>query len=939
LEDPAAVYNAAMQAFQSGDFGGAIANFNKILAAVTDPKQTTTFGPLYYTLGAAYFNLPDYKKAVATFKLYLEKFPNDSRANEVRLALARAYYADKDYENANKVFSQLATVPQFRDQALTAQSQVFKDMNKPEEAIKALEELIKPEIRRIPQATGGTTLAEMYAEKGDAPKAIALVTTLQGKIDLIDNVIGLNALTVQIGDKLSENSEFTGAIEAYRLVQTQDEIVKEQKQRLQAMARRMEANLKAAAGNAQAMIGAVQANNELANTRESLEGALTEFEKSKEFSPGVMFRIGKCWYDMGKPWESIVVFDQVMKKYPDTPQTEAALYALISVYAELERVDKTQELCTLYLKDYPQGPNAGTVGYISGAVAMQAGQPDKAETFFGIMLDKQPDTSFKEQIRFMLGNAKFMQGKYDDARKDYEAYLKDFPNGESVEEANYRLALVPLFSANYEDASRRLNAYLGKYPQGSFSSDAKYRLMVAKYAEGKYDEVVADAKAWRSAYVDDPMEGEVLSLYGDTLVAQNKNEEAIPIYIESYKKANTDEVLNYSLFEASKHMQKLGQWEEMSKMFEEFVKEKPNHAGVVTAMYWISKARARQGRQNEAKAFLVETLKQYIDQPHREAVEQLLSQLAQLCMKRPPAPAPATPPPAPAEAPKKTEVASTASATPAAAVPPPIPPPPPYDADAELDIQLEPLRSNTAPVAKARILYAQAELKLMRKKTADRERLLQQIADDFQPAQLSPVLLATVGDYLLSKGNSELAFKFYSELMNGYPQSDYLDFAYVGLGQIALARKDYNKALPLFTHAADVIASSKVKDATVGKARTLLELGKYEEAKKLFELITNVREWRGESTALAVYSLGDLEQRQGNWAEAIARYQRVFVLYQKYLPWVAQAYIKSAQCFEKLGKRPEAIGHLREMLRNEKLANFPETQEARKMLQEWGEQA
>ena len=49
-------------------------------------------------------------------------------------------------------------------------------------------------------------------------------------------------------------------------------------------------------------------------------------------------------------------------------------------------------------------------------------------------------------------------------------------------------------------------------------------------------------------------------------------------------------------------------------------------------------------------------------------------------------------------------------------------------------------------------------------------------------------------------------------------------------------------------------------------------------SRKLFEEVAGMREWRGESTALAVYSLGELEARQGHWAEAIVHYQRVFWL-------------------------------------------------------------
>ena len=72
------------------------------------------------------------------------------------------------------------------------------------------------------------------------------------------------------------------------------------------------------------------------------------------------------------------------------------------------------------------------------------------------------------------------------------------------------------------------------------------------------------------------------------------------------------------------------------------------------------------------------------------------------------------------------------------------------------------------------------------------------------------------------------------------------------------------------------------------------------------------------------------------WAEANAFFQRVYVGYQKFLPWVAKAYIASGESFEKLGKTQEAANTYRELLRNEKLANFAEATEARKRLEALG---
>jgi hypothetical protein len=50
---------------------------------------------------------------------------------------------------------------------------------------------------------------------------------------------------------------------------------------------------------------------------------------------------------------------------------------------------------------------------------------------------------------------------------------------------------------------------------------------------------------------------------------------------------------------------------------------------------------------------------------------------------------------------------------------------------------------------------------------------------------------------------------------------------------------------------------------------------------------------------------------------------------------VAKAYISAAESFEKIGKRQEAMDHLKEMLRNDKLQALPESKQAKQLLQKW----
>lgn len=959
-DDLKQTFTDAMAAFQAGNYQTTITNLESVLSKAGPGADLEA---IYFTLGAAYFNTEQYPQAVETLKKYIAKYPKGSRVAEAQFSIGQAYLFAKDYTSAATAFQQLENVPQYHDQALLYEGTAYNEAKQPDEAIAALEKLVSGGIKDATTANGAILLANLYAQKAQGEKAMAILEQIRQNVALVDNIVRLNSVAVELGDDFLQKKMPAEALACYRIVRSRDEVIKFQTARLAATEKKLNEGLalmrsEAVRTDATKVTQQNARNNQLRAEIAEQKKLLEEFQKLPDFGPALLLRIGRCFYDMDKKWESIVVYDDFLKKYPEGEDRERALFALIVSSAEVNRIGKTRELCEQYLKEYKDNPNASTVAYLLGATALQANDPAAAETYFGRMVE-DPNTAanFKEEVRFLLGNAKFAQTKYDDAAKDYEKYLKDFPNGSHTEEVTYRIALCSLFAGNYEVAMKQLEDFIKAHPKGDFTADAKYRYDVCKYAASLYQEVADDCKAWEKEYGSGhAMIGEVLALEADALSALGKDDEAIATYIRSYKAATSDEVLNYSLFAAQKLLQKKGAWDKIGAMFEEFVKTKPDDPTVVAAMYWIGKAKAHEGKVDEAKQFIADTIKTYIDDPKRDAVEQLLSQLAQLCVrkKRPQAtavasaspaaspeagasPAVAAASPAGAE-PGASPAAAEAASSPAVAEAAASPAETPADPGAELDRLLGGAEADRSPTARARILYAKAELARMRKQIPEEEKNLQAIADNIKPEALSATLLAQVGDYLLGKQQWDKAAALFQRLMDDYPKSDVLDYAYNGLGEVAYQKKDYQRALRLFTDAVDKVgAQQKLKDVTVGRAKTLLAMDRLDEAKKMFEQIASVREWRGEATAFAVYSLGEIAQKQDKLPEAIAYYQRVFVAYQRYLPWVAKAYLKSAECFEKLGKTQEAINTYQEMLKNEKLASFSETEVARKRLQELGQ--
>ncbi len=906
--DLASAYSQAMADFGAGSYAKAASALEALVSRVEFSPQLE---PIYYTIGSAYFNAADYPKAIAAFKVYQTKFPKGLHAGGVAFAIAQSNFLAKNYAVAATLMAALESDPQMRDQALLFEAEASKAAGKPDQAIAALNKLIGGEIKTADAMRGATMLAQLYATKGDGAKALQTLELIHQKVSLVDNVVELNALTVQLGDKFYGKQQYQEALACYRFAYPRKQIIRLQGERIVALQRQIEDNLAAVRANPAEITQLASKNNEIKQQIAGAQKLLEEFSKLPTVTPAIYLRLGRCFYELDRKWEAVVVNQEILERYKDSPEREPALFGLIVALADVNQPQRAEERCEEYLRDFKTGPNVATVGYLLGAVALQAGDPKAAQTYFGRILDTQPNSQFREQIRYLVANAKFQQGEYDDAVSAYKKYLTEFPKGANADDVQYRIALCALFAGKYEDALKQIQDYVAKHPNGSFLADAKYRIAVCLYAASQYDEVIGDCQAWEKQFSGNPQLGEVLALLGDAYAASNREAAAIPIYIRSYQTAATDEVMNYSLTAASKLLQKQGEWDKVAELYTGFVKDKPDNPTVITALFWIGKAKAHEGKIDEAKKLAADTIKKYIDDRNREAVEQLITQLAQLCVKKK----------------RPAEVAEGASPAPAVVEEAP---------GAELDRLLG--TSGDSPTAKARIVFAKAELGRLRRQPAEEEKYFAEISRDYKPEDLSPLLLGEVGDFVLGKGMVDHAADYYQPLLNDFPKSQMIDYAYNGLGEIAYQKKDYLKALQLFNDGLDKIAASqKLKEITVGRAKTLLALGKLDEAQKAFEQVASVREWRGESTAFAVYSLGEIAAKRNKWAEANAYYQRVYVGYQKFLPWVAKAYIGSGASFEKLGKNEEAVKTYQEMLRNEKLASFAETGEARKRLAALGQ--
>lgn len=851
-----------------------------------------------------HFQLQNYARAEEIAKKFLDKTTTGQIAADARLVLGLALALQKKYAEAVPVFQALEESSVYRDKALMYRSMAAQQANQPDVAIDALNRLLATAPRDADWADSALTLIALQLQQKNLEAARRGVELLRGNLSTVDNLAGLNILSLQLGDTLLAANDFAGALTAYRTVFPRNELLRLQKQRTA----RMEAKLAQQKALFRGSTSAADSDNvrrveaRIKATKEALE----EIGKRGDYDATLYYRLGHTFLLRGGAWEAAIVLERLLKEFPQSQEREQASLELVRAYADSGRVDRMREALDEFMRNIPDSKLLPQALYVAAQAAFDRNRADLQLEFLQVGVNRFPDAELTEFMLLMQTNAHFSGGKFEEARADADRYIQKYPEGRFAEDATYLKAMSTLVLGRAGDAIKEINAYVAKYPEGRFVADGRYRIGAALYAMQDYDAAEKQLDKWLADYpTDHPQRGEALSTMGDVYAGQGRVNEAIASYRSAMSASLSDDQLGYVLDELTKHYQGKRDFNSAAVMWEEFARERPDHPFVINAAYWIGRLRSREGKTDEAIAQMGDIARRYVSDPNRDAVERLLTQMASLLAKNP-------------------------KAGPDGVRPPP---PTPAAISARVARELGAGQDASNPTVKARVLFTEAEVASLRKDVALRDKLLARIGDEIAPEALPPGLLGRVGDLLLEQGKLDRARACYDQLVLRYPRSMYADFGYVGLGELAYRSGDYDTAMTYYVNAIDRAgARFKLLEATLGQAKTLLASGKLDRAKELFEQIASNRSWRGEATAQSIYSLGEILLKRGtseDLAQAQAHFQRVYISYKKFTPWVARAYLSSGQTFEKLGQAKEALATYKEMIRSrDRFENYPELKRA-----------
>ena len=930
-------YQEGFALMQDGKFKEAL---DKI--AFIRSKMSKPFAPVLFMEGACWFNLGDFAKAAAAFETYLKEYPDDKDAkpekaketSAVKMGLGRAYLKLNRDDDGTKLLLEVAGVPELKGEAGLLLAEHYKKANNTDEALKILTSIVGDGVRSPEQIQAALMAADMYVAAGDTEKAAQLLESVKGGGSASgENVIQLNNIGLKLGDKMLEEKRFREALGAYQSVRRKSEVMRLQKERIA----RIQDAIAKGKGSKEELEAKIAGDKTM----------LDELEKRTDYDASLFYRLGRCYFEMNRPWEAILAFDEIVNHFKDFPQRDKALYGMIMANASLKRIGKAQEECEKFIRDFPDSSEVGAISELFGMLSYQSGNLQQAADNFQ-KAEGFPKAD-KERLIFLRGNVLFEMQRFQDAVTEFSILKKDFPKSAYLDDSEYRIALAYFYQNDYKSTMKALENYIKTQPKGQYVIDAKYRFAFIKFQSGKIDEAMQDLIGLINESPNDPNIAQVYILLADGFSrkasgekdpakAEEYSKKALEGYLNGVKKAKTEDVLKYALDQATDLLQSMNRWSELAEIWLTYLKTHEKDAnGSTKARFNIIRAYIRDQKVEEARKMLGESIKPYISNPANDQVEGLIQQLCQLLAPkkrrapRAPVAAAVAAPAAETAAPNAEAPKDGTAAAPVPLAPPQPPPGPTFD---ELEKQLTDMITPDplTPVANIRIMFARAWLAKLMRESEKSEKIFDIMIEVAKAEDLSPMLLSIVGDNARKKNLVDKAEACYERLRTIFPESEYADGAPVGLGEIYFGKGDYNKALTLFEEATSekYQGSGHLMEATMGKAKTLVKLGKLDAAAKEYKQAASLKEWRP-GWPEALYGLGQVMEAKKDYNGAISYYQRVYVGFQKSKDWMTRAYLQSARCFLLLNKRDEAKKTLDDLLkRTDGAKDQPEFKEAQK---------
>lgn|GEM_PF-1439631 len=863
-----------------------------------DPSMKMAYGYGLYMKGLCELELEDYGAAETTFTQFISGFPAHVNAMKARLLLGEAYLYQEDWEGIIRalpgvIASRSATFPErmFAHQLL---AEAYFQLEMWEKAKPHLGWLYqRASDREIKFAAAGQLAVCMIRlrEFEELYKVMPHLHRTDAKYD-----IRLNLTILEEGDEFLRDEKPDLALLMFRMVVPYTQLQEKIESRKFVAEERLERLQSMTSGGMGTVTKQIRG---LERRLEDIESDREELSGYPDYDMELRIRLGDVYYALERWEEAIQLYLSIYQRRPESELAERAMYAAYMTAFNADEKIRAWEIAQRYMESYPGGEFWDDVTLHAAGLLVNLERWFETEELVNKALEVSPDHVMKDNMLYLQGYAMFMQSKIDASIATMGSVINDFPASAFRIPATYWKALGHLFNQEYPDARTWFGNLVDQAQGGPLREDGFYRLGVACYGDGDFAEAKSTFDRFLEQYPDSHLASEAHAMIGDILASDSQLDEAIARYSRAVDTAHMGEdgklnmvQVDYATFQQARTFELEGRWQEIIDLFdaynERFAEQELNYT---ESTYWKGNALKKLGDKNKALQLYYDTIVSHGDEKKAYGIDFMMRDLA--------------------------EELNYA------------------EGNQELQVELkERLNSEIGKAIEADQQTLLLRLRGLQYETTDNEeikKLVKELLIREETIDIaSPFTLQQMGRLAAADGNTDLTSKVYEHFLEEYEDSDLILDALVGLSENRILEQKYGEAVDLLQAITDRYPTlPQAADAYIRLGDVYRLLDETQKALEMYTLILTVKEWRGELWPQALVKIGDTHSEREEFDKAFGFYQRVYLMYQGYSSYAAEAYYKSAQMLTKLGRESEAKKTIEEMLENDVLASQPVAADAR----------
>ena len=896
-----------------GDFSGAIPELESLIEIRKGSDRQDTKASLehiHFSLGLCYFFTGDFGGAERQFHNFTKLYPHGNNIEKAWLYLGdaqRFQQKNKDciktYADTLRNYGRSLTLDQRADLHIGT-ARAFLSDDDWENAIPALREAYRSSPDLLRRSWAATLLATAYLKTVDLENLYPLIPALLSKDSFAERSIVFNMAALEAGDALFAEERYREALWVHRLVYPHDVIVAKSEDYLDRLRAETDFVRRRAADPRQLL--------RLQETVGELENQLEAVEEVENYDIELEYRIARGYMEHLRFREAAELFLD-LSDTGDKDLSEESLFLAFQCNTHVLPWDAAYSVGEKYMEKFPAGEWYDGLTLMMGQMYAKeeawekvVAHLEKALEARGRDSDGRPAHQQAADCTFLLGYASFMLERFEDAQRHYSDILRLWPEHELRSAAEYWLGMSFLFDAKYEEAAPHFQAVVEGYSDTQYAEDASFRRAVCAYGMSDFDESERLLEEFVKRYPSSKLVGEATMMRGDVAGALGATEQAVRFYAQAMESPDLNiEHYNHSAFQAGQILTDAENWSAAETHFLRYVFAAREGSNIPLATYWVGKCLLHLRGEAAALDYYRQSMLELGKDRAAIGVDMILDEWIGITRKMDP------------------DQARTAWT------------------------QLQHSLRNANDAQDRTTALRLYRMLLMRPGLSqeDRAKLLARILDEANLDAASPAVLQFMLDTARERGQHTLAQAAAKRIIADFPETDYALDARMALAQYDMEAAEAaqrgsdteREALSSAIRHLDVVRAVYATQPEAGQALMLLGKlhsgrGDVKKADECYTDVLGVKEWRP-LWPEALYGRGMCAMADRQYMKACAYFERIYLMYSGYRTWAAKAYLKRAECLERLGDTGKARETLEAMVADPACEGLPELDEARRKLQ------